>query len=52
MSGEITHRRDPNTGHMRQIVPPWRLRQMLDEDGDSYDPPDDWTDDDEWDVGE
>ena len=36
---EVTHRPDPDDGHMVQLVSPRRLRQILDEDGDSYDPP-------------
>lgn len=49
---EITHRRDPVTGHMIQIVSPERLREILLSDGDSLEPPSGFGPDDEWDAGE
>ncbi len=48
---EITHRRDAG-GHMRQIVTPERLREILDADGESYDPPIGFGPDDEWQVSD
>ena len=51
MSDQITHQMDPDTGHMRQIVPPHVLRAILDADGDSYERPADFGPDDEWDTG-
>ena len=50
MSAQITHRRDPDTGHMIQIVSPAELRRVLRADGDSLAPPRDFGPDDEWDV--
>ena len=47
---ETTHQRDPETGHMRQLVTPQRLRKILDNDGDDYSRPCDLGPDDEWDV--
>lgn len=47
---QITHEFDPETGAMRQIVPPHVLRAVLDADGSDYSRPDDFEDDDEWDV--
>lgn len=52
MSNEITHQRDPDDGHMRQIVSAQRLREILDKDGESYDRPKEFRPDDEWDVAE
>lgn len=52
MSREITHRPDPDTGHLRQLVSPRRLREILDADDESYERPDGWGPNDEWDVGE
>lgn len=49
---ETTHRKDPDTGNMRQVVSPERLREILDADGDSYDPPSDFGPDDEWNVAD
>jgi hypothetical protein len=49
MGRQVTHRQDEN-GVMRQIVSPEKLKQILDDDGDSYSRPDDWTDEDEWNV--
>ena len=48
MTSEVTHRRDPWTGNMRQLVSPERLREILDQDGETYDPPDDFGPEDEW----
>ena len=48
---ETTHRRDPDTGHYRQIVTPERLREILDEQGETYDPPSGFGPNDEWEVG-
>jgi hypothetical protein len=50
MSREVTHRRDPDDGHMVQLVSPERLREILDADGETYDPPSGFGPDDEWDV--
>lgn len=47
MSCEVTHRRDED-GHMRQLVSPERLREILDADGETYEPPDDFGAEDEW----
>jgi len=47
---ETTHRADPDTGHLVQIVTPARLREILDADGESYDPPAEFGVDDEWEV--
>lgn len=52
MAREITHRTDPETGRAIQIVSPERLREILDEDGDTYDRPKDFGQDDEWEVAE
>lgn len=48
---EITHCKDPETGTLRQIVTPERLCEILAEDGDTTDRPNDFGPDDEWDVG-
>lgn len=45
---EITHKQVD--GRMVQVVTPQRLREILDEDGENYDPPDDFGPDDEWEV--
>lgn len=50
MSREVTHRRDPDTGHYIQTVSPERLREILDADGETYERPDHLTDADEWEV--
>lgn len=39
-------------GRYVQVVSPARLREILREDGQTLDRPDDFSDDDEWDVGE
>lgn len=52
MSRETTHRQDPDTGHYVQIVSPARLREILDDDGEDYDPPSGFGPHDEWIVGE
>lgn len=52
MSREVTHRVDRETGHVVQLVSPERLREILDEDGDTYDRPSDFGPDDEWEVAE
>lgn len=52
MSGEVTHRQDPETGRYVQIVTPSRLREILDADGETYDRPSGFGDDDEWSVAE
>lgn len=49
---QITHRTDPETGALRQVVTPAELRAILDADGDSYERPAEFGDADEWDVGE
>lgn len=48
---EITHRKDPETGALRQCVCPERLREILRADGESLDRPKDFGPQDEWDVG-
>ena len=48
---EITHQQDPETGHMRQVVTPERLREVLVEQGETLDPPSDFGSNDEWNVG-
>lgn len=50
MSAQVTHRRDPDTGAMVQIVSPAELRRVLRRDGDSLERPKDFRADDEWDV--
>jgi len=52
MSSEITHRHDPDDGHIVQIVSPARLREILDKDGEDYSRPRDFGPDDEWNVEE
>jgi len=52
MGTEITHRPDPDDGHMVQIVSPARLREILDENGEDHSRPKDFGPDDEWDVAE
>lgn len=52
MSNEVTHRPDPDDGHMRQIVSPQRLREILDADGETYERPKGFGPADEWDVAE
>ena len=49
---EITHRRDPDDGHMIQLVSAERLRDILDADGETYETPDGFGPDDEWVVAE
>lgn len=50
MNDEITHQYDPDTGHIRQIVSPQRLREILDASDDNYDRPKDFRPNDEWNV--
>ena len=50
MSAQITHRADPDTGHLGQIVPPAELRRILRRDGDTLERPDHFGTEDEWDV--
>ena len=52
MTREITHRKDPETGNYTQIVSPERLREILDADGETHDPPSGFGPSDEWDVGD
>lgn len=49
---QITHRIDPETSRMVQIVSADELRKVLDESGDDYSRPRDFGPDDEWDVGD
>lgn len=49
---EITHQLDPETGYYRQIVTPQLLRDILDANGDTHEPPRDFCDEDEWEVAE
>lgn len=48
---EITHQVDED-GNYRQIVSPAKLRRILDATGDNYDRPKDFSDADEWDIGD
>lgn len=50
MAGEITHRADPETGRMVQLVSAKRLRQILRQHGETYERPRDFRAGDEWDV--
>jgi hypothetical protein len=52
MAREITHRVDRETRHAVQLVSPERLREILDEDGETYDRPKHFGPDDEWDVAD
>lgn len=45
---EITHRADPDDGHMIQIVGPACLTRMLREQGETLDRPRDFGERDEW----
>lgn len=47
---EITHRYNPDTGCMIQIVSSEKLREILDADGDNYEKPNEFKANDEWDV--
>lgn len=47
---QITHQIDPITRRYVQIVTPAQLRRILDQDGDNYERPADFSDDDEWEV--
>lgn len=47
---QITHRKDPETGRMIQVVTPATLRRILRRDGDSLARPRDFGPDDEWHV--
>lgn len=46
---QITHTPDEN-GILRQVVSPEELRRILDEDGETYDKPDHFGNEDEWDI--
>jgi hypothetical protein len=50
VSAQVTHRRDPDTGAMLQIVSPAELRRVLRRNGDSLERPEDFRANDEWDV--
>ena len=50
MAQQITHRREPETGRMIQIVTPAELRKILRRNGDSFERPRDFRADDEWRV--
>jgi hypothetical protein len=50
MGQQITHRRDPDTGRMVQIVSPRDLRRILRRNGESTERPKDFRPDDEWNV--
>ena len=52
MGREITHVVDQDTGHMIQVVTPERLREILDEDGDTHDRPEHFAPLDQWYVAE
>ncbi len=47
---QITHRTNPETGNLHQIVTPQELSKMLLAAGESLDKPADWDDDDEWET--
>jgi hypothetical protein len=49
---EVTHRLRNFAGllYYQQIVTPRRLREILDEDGSNYERPEDFYDEDEWNV--
>ena len=49
---ETTHVYDVERGGMRQIVPPWRLRQILRAQGESLSRPKDFGPNDEWNTKE
>lgn len=51
MSREVTHQQNDD-GHMVQIVTAQRLREILDQDGDTHDKPKDFGPQDEWKVAE
>lgn len=46
---QITHKQDQD-GHLVQIVTPKKLKEILDENGESYDRPDWFGSEDEWEV--
>lgn len=48
---QVTHRRDPDTGRMVQIVDGATLRRILRRSGDTLTRPADWGPDDEWYTG-
>lgn len=47
---EVTH--ECLDGKYKQVVAPRRLRQILEEQGESLDPPEGFSEDDEWEVGD
>lgn len=47
---EITHKLDRETGNYVQVVSPKRLREILDEQGEDYTRPSEFTEEDEWEV--
>ena len=47
---QTTHTLDPETGHLRQIVPPATLRAVLDAEGSDDSRPADFDPEDEWRV--
>ena len=47
---QVTHEYDDDKECMVQIVSPVELRRILDDQGDSYEPPSDWDVADEWAV--
>lgn len=49
---EITHRADPDTRAMVQIVSAARLREILRDQGSDYSRPAHFAPEDEWDVGD
>jgi len=51
MTTQITHQRDSETGHYRQIVDAATLRRILRRDGESLERPRHFSDQDEWNVG-
>lgn len=52
MAREKTHEVDRETKRVVQLVSAERLREILDEDGETYERPRDFGADDEWDVAE
>jgi hypothetical protein len=51
MTRNITHQKDADTGHYRQIVTGSELRRLLRRDGDSLKRPTWFSSEDEWDTG-
>lgn len=50
MTTEVTHVYDEELEGMRQIVPAWKLRELLLANGESLARPDDFGPNDQWEV--